>query len=161
MVVEVADPDEDQVTVTYQWLRNGTPIPGATEATLAPSYYRRKDWLSIEVIATDGQDATSPLRSHQVDVLPAAPQFVSRVTPTNFQEGRFRSQARAVHPDDKPLRYSLSREAPQEMRIHPQTGLVEWDPDSLQRGTFTFQVIVEDPDGAKVAQPITLTIEKQ
>ncbi len=160
-VVEVADPDGDAVTVSYQWLRNGTPISGATEATLAPSHFNRGDWLSVEVIASDGQDATPPLRSHQVDVLPAAPKFVSRVAPTDFKEGRFRYQGRALHPDGKPLRYSLSREAPQGMRIHPQTGLVEWDPDPSQTGTFAFQVIVEDPVGAKVAQPITLTIEKE
>ncbi|MFQ5656837.1 MAG: putative Ig domain-containing protein [Candidatus Methylomirabilales bacterium] len=159
-VVEVVDPDGDKVKVSYQWLRNGTPIAGATEATLAPSYYRQRDLLSVEVTATDGQDATPPLRSHQVDVLPAAPKFVSRVAPTDFKEGRFRYQARAMHPDNKPLRYSLSREAPRGMRIHPQTGRVEWDPDPSQRGTFAFQVIVEDPDGAKVAQPITLTIEE-
>ncbi|MFQ5803139.1 MAG: putative Ig domain-containing protein [Candidatus Methylomirabilales bacterium] len=160
-VVEVADPDEDQVTITYQWLRNGTPISGATEATLAPSHYKRGDLLSIQVIASDGQDATPPLRSHQVDVLPAAPKFVSRVAPTDFKDGRFRYQGRALHPDGKPLRYSLSREAPRGMRIHPQTGLVEWDPNPSQTGTFAFQVIVEDPVGAKVAQPITLTIEKE
>ncbi len=160
-VVEVADPDGDAVTVSYQWLRNATPISGATEATLAPSHYKRGDLLSIQVIASDGQDAAPPLRSHQVDVYPAAPKFVSRVAPTDFKEGRFRYQGRALHPDGKPLRYSLSREAPRGMRIHPQTGLVEWDPDPSQTGTFAFHVIVDDYVGAKVAQPITLTIEKE
>lgn len=161
VVAQVADPDGDPVTVSYQWLRNGTPVPGATEATLDPSHYRRGDLLSVQVIASDGRTATPPLRSQQVDVLPAAPKFVSRLAPTNFQEGRFRYQARAMHPDNKSLRYTLSRNAPRGMRIHPQTGLVEWDPDPSQKGTFAFQVIVEDPDGAKVAQPITLSIEKE
>lgn len=160
-VVDVADPDEDRVTVSYQWLRNGAPIAGATEATLAPSHYARRDLLSVEVMATDGEDATSPLRSRQVDVLPAAPKFVSRVAATDFEEGQFRYQAQALHPDGKPLRYTLSHDAPRGMRIHPETGLVEWAPDPAQTGTFVFQVIVEDPGAAKVAQPITLMIKKE
>ncbi len=161
VIADVADPDGDAVTVSYQWLRNGTPISGATGATLDPSHYRRRDLVAVQVMATDGEDAMPPFRSHQVDVLPAAPTFVSRVAPTDFQGGRFRYQARAVHPDGEPLRYALSHDAPQGMRISPQTGLVEWEPNPAQTGTFAFQVIIEDPEGAKVAQPITLTIGRQ
>ena len=83
------------------------------------------------------------------------------MTPTDFKEGRFRYQARALHPDGKSLRYSLSAAAPRGMRIDPEIGLVEWAPDAAQRGTFEFQVIVEEPGGAKVAQPITLTIQDE
>ena len=160
-IADVADPDGDEVTVSYQWLRNGTPLSGATGATLDPSHYRRRDLLSVEVVATDGEDSTPPLRSHEVDVLPAAPTFVSRVAPTDFKDGRFRYQARAVHPDGNAVRYTLSEAAPRGMRIDAGTGLVEWEPKASQTGTYAFQVIVEDPEGAKVAQPITLKIGRQ
>ncbi|MFQ5947713.1 MAG: Ig-like domain-containing protein [Acidimicrobiia bacterium] len=158
---DVVDPDGDPVTVSYQWLRNGTPISGATGATLDPSHYRWKDWISVEIVATDGADSTRPLRSHAVDVLPAAPKFVSRVAPTDWKDGRFRYQAQAVHPDGNPLYYTLSEDAPRGMRINAESGLVEWEPRPSQSGSFAFQVIVEDADGATVAQPITLTIGTQ
>lgn len=160
-VTEVSDPDGDEVTLSYQWLRNGTPIPGATEATLAPDHFQRGDWLAVQVVASDWQDAATPLRSKQVDVLLAAPKFVSQVTPENFKGGRFRYQAQAVHPDEKPLHFTLSGKAPPGMQIDAETGLVEWEPGPSEKGTFVFQVIVEDPNGAKVAQPITLTIGGQ
>ncbi len=161
VVADVADPDGDAVTVSYQWLRNGTPIAGATGATLDPSHYRHLDRIGVQVMATDGEDSMTPFRSHQVDVLPAAPRFVSQVVPTDFQEGRFRYQARAVHPDEEPLRYALSDDAPEGMQIDPMTGLIEWEPEPSQTGTVAFRVIVEDPEGAKVAQPITLTLGRK
>ena len=162
VIADVADPDGDEVTISYQWLRNGTPIPGATQPTLDPSHYRRRDLLSVEIVATDGEDSTPSLRSHEVDVLPAAPKFVSKAAPTHFKDGRFRYQARAVHPDgNAELHYTLSDEAPQGMRINSESGLVEWEPNASQSGTFAFQIVVEDPEGSKVAQPITLTIGRQ
>ena len=162
VIADVADPDGDEVTLSYQWLRNGTPIPDATQATLDPSHYRRRDLLSVEIVATDGEDSTPSLRSHEVDVLPAAPKFVSKAAPTHFKDGRFRYQARAMHPDgNAELHYTLSDEAPQGMRINSESGLVEWEPNPTQSGSFAFQIIVEDPEGSRVAQPITLTIGKQ
>lgn len=160
VVVNLDDPDGDEVTVSYQWIKNGMPISGATQATLDPSHYGRGDLLSVEIVATDGEDSTPPLRSAEVDVLPAAPKFVSQAAPTNWKDGRFRYQAQAVHPDGGALQYTLSENAPQGMRINSKTGLVEWEPDPSQSGNFVFQIIVEDPEGARVAQPITLTIEK-
>ena len=163
VVADVADPDGDEVTVSHQWLLNGTPIPGATEATLDPNHYRyqRGDWISVELVATDGEDSTPSLRSPEVDVLPAAPTFVSQVAATDFRDGRFHYQARAVHPDGRSLRYRLSEDAPEGMRVASDTGLVEWEPNPSQTGTFAFQVIVEDPEGARVAQPVTLSIGSQ
>lgn len=160
-VADVEDPDGDTVTISYQWLRNGMPISDATGATLDPSHYGRRDLLAVEIVATDGYDSTPTLVSPEVDVLPAAPKFVSRVAKTDFKNGRFRYQARAVHPDGNEIEYTLSDDAPEGMRIDAESGLVEWHPEPSQTGTFAFQVIVEDPDGGRVAQPITLTIEQQ
>ncbi|MDX1555061.1 MAG: putative Ig domain-containing protein [Xanthomonadales bacterium] len=160
-VADVSDPDGDTVTVSYQWLRNGIPISGATEATLDPSHYGRGDLLAVEIVATDGHDSTPALVSPEVDVLPAAPKFVSQVAKTDFKDGQFRYRAQAVHPDGNALEYTLSDDAPEGMRIDAESGLVEWIPEPSQTGTFAFQVIVEDPDGGRVAQPVTLTIEEQ
>jgi hypothetical protein len=133
VIADVADPDGDEITISYQWLRNGTPISDATQPTLDPSHYRRGDLLSVEIVATDGEDSTPSLRSHEVDVLPAAPKFVSKAAPTHFKDGWFRYQARAMHPDgNAELHYTLSDEAPQGMRINSESGLVEWEPSPSQ-----------------------------
>jgi hypothetical protein len=58
VIADVADPDGDEVTLSYQWLLNGMPIPDATQPTLDPSHYRRGDLLSVEIVATDGEDST-------------------------------------------------------------------------------------------------------
>jgi hypothetical protein len=57
-----SDPDGDPLTYHYRWLRNGTPIAGATSASLDLSlagHGDRGDQLRVEVFATDGKGAAS------------------------------------------------------------------------------------------------------
>ncbi len=52
----------DPVTYTYEWSRNGTPLPGATAPTLdlaVPGNGDRGDTISVAVTATDPQGASS------------------------------------------------------------------------------------------------------
>ena len=57
-----SDPDGDPLTYHYQWLRNGTPIAGATASTLDLSQTGNGDGgdqVRAEVFATDGQGAAT------------------------------------------------------------------------------------------------------
>ena len=58
-----ADLDGDQLTYRYQWLRNGTPINGATSATLNLAVAGNgdlNDRIDVDVTAVDAGGATSP-----------------------------------------------------------------------------------------------------
>jgi uncharacterized protein DUF4082/concanavalin A-like lectin/glucanase superfamily protein/galactose oxidase-like protein/Big-like domain-containing protein/purple acid phosphatase-like protein/Kelch motif protein len=57
-----SDPDGDPLTYRYQWLRNGTEIPGATGTTLnlaTAGAGDKGDKVRVEVYATDGRGAAS------------------------------------------------------------------------------------------------------
>ena len=58
-----ADLDGDQLTYRYQWLRNGTPISGATSATLnlaRPGNGDLNDRIDVDVSAVDAGGGASP-----------------------------------------------------------------------------------------------------
>ena len=66
-----ADVDGDALTYRYQWLRNGTAIPGATNRTLDLSVAGNGDLgdqIAVDVTARDGNGGTSPVgAAHQDD----------------------------------------------------------------------------------------------
>ena len=67
----ITDGDGDAVTVQYQWLRNGAPIPGQTGPVLPHSETTRGDEITANVTATDGYEAvTSSATTTIVDTPP-------------------------------------------------------------------------------------------
>lgn len=51
-----SDDDGDPESYRYQWALNGTDISGATDATLAGTYFARADELTVTVTPWDGTD---------------------------------------------------------------------------------------------------------
>ena len=71
-----ADADGDTAMYHYQWSKNGTVIPGETDATLDLALLGngdRGDAISVAVYATDGNGGTSPTRTDTVTVVNSAP----------------------------------------------------------------------------------------
>ena len=57
-----ADLDGDTLTYQYQWLINGTPVPGATAQTFnVAGRVQLNDRVDVDVRATDGNGGTSPV----------------------------------------------------------------------------------------------------
>ena len=70
------DPDGDPLTYHYQWLKNGTEIPGATTSTFnlaAAGNGDRGDQVRVEVYATDGQGSASDAVAGTVTVANSTP----------------------------------------------------------------------------------------
>ena len=77
-----SDSDGDAEAYRYQWARNGSDISGATDATLAGTYFSKGDDLTVTVTPWDGTSAGSPATSGVREIqnsLPTAP--VVAITP--------------------------------------------------------------------------------
>ncbi len=70
------DPDGDPLTTQYQWTKNGTDIPGATNPTLnlaTAGNGDRGDLMRVRVTVSDASLSSTPLTSAPVTILNTAP----------------------------------------------------------------------------------------
>jgi hypothetical protein len=83
--VAAHDMDGDALTYSYEWLRNGAPIPGATAPSLdlsIPGNGDRGDTLTLRVTASDGQTTSAP-NTASVTVADSAPTVVVALDATS------------------------------------------------------------------------------
>ncbi len=82
VTVTAHDPDGPAPTLSYQWTKNGTDLPGRTSATLNLATLDNGDHgdvIRVRVTANDGSVDSTPVTSSPVTVLNSAP-VVSAVT---------------------------------------------------------------------------------
>ncbi len=85
----------------------------------------------------------------------APPRIVS--TPPEFRGGVYTYQVVAEDVDGDPLAYALAA-APPGMTINAGTGLITWNIDEKNAGSYPVEVIAQDPGGLKASQKYTLTV---
>lgn len=125
IVIKVAavDADDDPITYTYEWFKNGQAIAGQTESKIDVSHFQKGDNVFANVVATDGQDASSARRSDPIKLGSNAPKITS-TPPQALGDGReFIYQVR-VASGSSSLKYELI-EAPEGMSIDSD-GRIEW-----------------------------------
>jgi hypothetical protein len=150
------DHDRDNVAFVYQWMVNGEPVLGQDEQFLPNSHFRRGDQVQVTVTPYDGEEFGMPLQSAPVAIGNSPPEIVSD-PPAHMADSTFRYAVQTVDKDGDPLKFSLEGETPAGLEIDPATGLIQWKPVMpMSEGTYVFQVVAEDPEGAKSVQQITL-----
>jgi Putative Ig domain len=150
------DHDSDTVTFVYQWIVNGEPVVGQDEQFLATSHFRRGDRVQVAVTPYDGEEFGMILRSAPIVVGNSPPEIVS-APPAHLEDGTFHYAVQTVDVDGDPVKFSLEGETPAGLEIAPATGLIQWEPvRPKSEATYVFQVVAEDPEGAKSVQQITL-----
>jgi hypothetical protein len=75
--VKAGDRDGDPVQCQYQWVRNGTDIPGAFEKTLTGQYFGKGDEISIRVTPSDGKLQGEEVSSDFVRILNSLPKVTA------------------------------------------------------------------------------------
>jgi len=155
--VQGADLDNDRVTYKYQWMVNEETIVGQEGPSLPSGYFRRGDEVRVVAIPFDGTDWGTPANSVAVPILNSPPKIVS-TPPERLEEGGlYRYEVQVENADDDTLRFSLKGQPPEGMTIDGASGVVEWQVVIPKEPvTYEYEVVVEDPEGAKSVQKITL-----
>lgn len=148
-----SDPDGDPISFTYQWLKNGSNIAGATSRTLnlaVSGNGDRGDQIAVTVRASDGSNSSAPMTSAAVVVVNTDPTFSQDVGDRSSAEGEAVTlPAGATDPDGDPLTFAATG-LPPGLAIDGGTGLVSGTIAAGAAGSSPFAVSITVRDGASV-----------
>jgi hypothetical protein len=150
------DPDGDDVELVYTWYLNGRPTE--VDTTVFPTdELKRGDRVSVQVVASDGEDESEVAESGVLEVGNSAPEIVS-TPPLLDEDGLFTYEVEVVDADgDRGFRYELV-EGPQGMRIDAFRGTITWKPDERQAGKHRVAFAVTDRNGGRSTQSFLLPV---
>ena len=151
------DPEEDEITFTYQWFINGAEVPDNNTATLSGTSFNRDDKIAIMITPSDGKD-TGPTFTTKEFVIPNAPPQLATDKAPAFDGNKLEYKVEASDPDGDPLSYTLSG-APESMTIDPHNGTLRWDRTPGLQGTYNIEIIISDELGGKTTASLTLNLK--
>jgi hypothetical protein len=155
-VVSGTDRDQDQLVYAYSWTVNGEKVIGQHEPSLDKSHFRRGDKVQVSVTPFDGTDWGTEVTGPGVVIGNSPPMIVS-TPPKSLESDPYRYEVKAEDADGDPIRFSLRGNVPPGMKIDEATGVVEWTVVVPKEATtWEYEVVVEDPEGLKSVQKITL-----
>jgi hypothetical protein len=156
-VAKGSDLDNDELSFSYQWTVSGEPVVGEEGPSLASNYFKRGDQVEVTAVPFDGTDWGQPGKSIKVTISNSPP-IIKSTPPGELREGTtYRYQVEAEDADGDILNFSLQGEPPKGMVIDAKTGVVEWQVVIPEKPvTYVYEVVVEDPEGAKSIQKVTL-----
>lgn len=149
---EANDPDGDEVTISYEWYKNGELV--STERQL--NYpVKRGDTIVIKIKPFDGKDYGKGITLNR-EILNLPPVIVDHKG-YHLNKDTFIYQVKASDPDGDHLSYSL-KTAPPGMTID-QNGLIKWNILPDFKGKASVTVSVKDGHGGEAVYNFEVTVE--
>jgi hypothetical protein len=147
------DRDSDNVTISYQWTKNGAPV--STSSSLEQPL-RKGDTFSVRLVPFDGEAYGQDISiSHTVGNVP--PQLQQHFDFT-FDGTLYVYQAKADDPDGDVITYGL-RSAPAGMSIDSSSGQIKWNVPLEFTGQAIFFITASDNSGGKAEMEMHFNIK--
>lgn len=155
MYVDAAtqDIDDDPVTLSYEWTRNGQPA-GTDRRISGP--LTRGDKITVRVTPFDGEVQGNPVVLER-EIRNMSP-VITEHRELGFDGKQMTYQVKAVDPDGDPLTYVFTS-APAGMSMNPATGIILWTVPEGFTGTVPVAVSVSDGNGGSATVGFKITIK--
>lgn len=150
-----ADIDGDEVTIAYEWKKDGKPI-GNGKSIAIP--LKKGDKVTVRMTPFDGTEYGLPVTLNRE--IANMPPVIGWDKEFSFDGKIYSYQVKASDPDGDTLSYALIS-GPQGMTIDPSTGLVKWDVPENFKGKASFAVEVSDGNGGKASQKLAVEIKTE
>src|SRR5882762_9701674 len=99
VTASIADPDNDPLTITYAWTRNGTAVAAATGSAYPPGNQVKGDVIAVTITASDGQLSTGVTAGTTIADTPAVLTAAPPTTATYGVQTSFKVTASDVDGD--------------------------------------------------------------
>ncbi|MHB8880590.1 MAG: Ig-like domain-containing protein [Thermodesulfovibrionales bacterium] len=139
------DPDDDEVTIQYEWTKNGEAA-GSTKTIDTP--VKRDDKVIVVVTPCDSEGCGKPLTIKST--LRNLPPVIVVDKPV-YQGRTYTLAFKATDPDGDQMTYSL-KNAPQGCSINSTTGLITWHIPEGFTGKGSYTAVASDPKGGEASQ---------
>jgi len=169
VAIKAEDPEGDLITFKYQWiifkdggpLRKAVILEGETTSTLFHDKFVHGDILAVRITPFDWMGAEGQMYQSQLVVIRNSPPEIISSPPDDIGGGLFTYPVKVKDPDNDPITFSLSKDAPKGMTIDRASGLITWAIRPGTLGNFTFKVDGDDGHGGTCYQRITLALSVQ
>lgn len=146
------DIDGDNVTMQYEWTRNGQP---AGRGQSIEGVLKRGDKINIRVTPYDGEaNGRSVILNREIGNWPPV---IIKHNEFKFDDNVYTYQVRVTDPDGDELTFSLASEQ-ESVKIDPATGLLTWAVPSDFKGKKSVTITVKDGHGGIADYGLNLTI---
>jgi len=146
------DIDGDEVTILYEWTKNGEPA-GNNKQIDAP--LERGDKVAIKITPFDGESyGRTAILNRDIKNMPPA---IIDDKKCNFNSKVFTCQIRATDPDGDALVYSI-KSGPEGVTIDPVKGRISWNVPTDFKGKATITAAVNDGYGGEATQIFNVEI---
>jgi hypothetical protein len=146
--VEAKDIDDDEVTFSYEWKRNGDFIEGEVLEELDTRGLKKGDLITLYVTPFDGKKK-GKTRWSPTRMITNRPPVIISLPPIAISNGKYVYEVKANDPDGDILTFSIE-DAPQGMTIDSATGVIQWDipaaTDVELPPTYNIRIVVSDGD---------------
>jgi len=150
-----SDIDGDDVTISYEWTKNGEPA-GSSKQIESP--LKKGDKVDVKITPFDGEAYGRSVILHR-EIVNLPPRIIEN-NKHSFDGNTYTYQVNATDPDGDPLTYSLKEGSPG-MTIDPASGLIKWNVPADFTGRASYTVSVADGHGGQASQTLTLDIKQE
>jgi hypothetical protein len=142
--VNAVDADKDRLKYTYNWFINDREVPNQNKPVLNVAECQNGDQIYAQVVASDGEDESSPNKSEPLRIGSNVISITSQPPKTVGEDRRFVYQVSATGPEPETMVYQLIN-GPAGMSIS-KTGKLEWQMPDPTLGEHAHEVVIRVSD---------------
>jgi hypothetical protein len=140
-------------------LRNGALMEAETGPSLPMDSLALGDQVAVEVVASDGESESPPVRGESAPLQNRPPRFTSQPVAPGPADSEFRYRAVASDQDQDPLRYELVS-GPSGMAVNPDGNVIWTVPAGAgRRGEYAVTIRAADSKGGAATQQFTIRLD--
>ncbi|HMK43181.1 MAG TPA: Ig domain-containing protein [Dissulfurispiraceae bacterium] len=148
---------KSKVVLIYQWKVNGNIVAEGAENALSPGQFKRKDKISVIVTAeADGMRGVAKESKFVMAV--GTPPTLQLAENRQKLDGPVKMQLIGKSDDGDEISYAL-KEPLEGMTVDAKTGVITWNPDKRNPGTYSFSASAQTSDGASTTQKFTFSVQ--